>query len=73
MQKGNAERKIFMLKKIKSFKKQLKQFFALFLFAIIIVSNVPEVLPEGNYDTGCSVCGDDDDEFPSKKNPITTA
>lgn len=73
MQKSSAERKIFMLKKIKSFKKQLKQFFALFLFAIIIVSNVPEVLPEGNYDTGCSVCGDDDDEFPSKKNPITTA
>lgn len=72
MQKGNAERKIFMLKKIKSFKKQLKQFFALFLFAIIIVSNVPEVLPEGNYDTGCSVC-DDDDEFPCKQLPITTS
>lgn len=71
MQKGNAERKIFMLKKIKSFKKQLKQFFALFLFAIIIVSNVPEVLPEGNYDTGCSVC--DEKDPPSQKNPITTA
>ena len=71
MQKSSAERKIFMLKKIKSFKKQLKQFFALFLFAIIIVSNVPEVLPEGTYDTGCSVC--DEKDPPSQKNPITTA
>ena len=71
MQKSSAERKIFMLKKIKSFKKQLKQFFALFLFAIIIVSNVPEVLPEGTYDTGCSVC--DEKDPPSQKNPITNA
>lgn len=61
------------MKKIKSLKKQLKQFFALFLLAAIIVSNVPEVLPEGDYDTGCSVCGEDEDEFPSKKLPITTA
>ena len=71
MQKSSAERKIFMLKKIKSFKKQLRQFFALFLLVTIIVSNMPEVLPEGTYDTGCSVC--DEKDPPSQKNPITTA